>query len=186
MVPRISSHERGILWDHGPTHSSEVLELHLECVLLVRGLGFSDVSWKHLAKWPKFHFLRVSGRVDAVAPCTVMFSPLPAPKGALIRIYKERLWMLSLGASFQVEYYFSGKLHNKWNWQFQDEMENRWRRRLNEEFPSEEGDGWDVCFELDFRGVLVIFLLPSSSGGWKVDSIFCLFVSCGLLYNISS
>ena len=166
------------------------MNLSGDVFLMVPDLSFSDVSWKRLAKKKKKKRARISLPLNfldgsiSVARCNVLFFFSPI---LLSAISKKGFWSESTRGracecyhyehNFQLEYYFSRKLHNKWNWQFQDETENRWGQRLSEYFPTEEGtvvceDSQAVCFKLYSLQVLVLFSVSSSTTGWKMDSLF--------------
>ena len=168
-----------------------ILELKWGCVFNGPRLEFlwcqlEAPCKKKKKKEPESHFHWISwmGRSQwhAVMFFFFFFSPI-----LLSAISKKGFWSESTRGracecyhyehNFQLEYYFSRKLHNKWNWQFQDETENRWGQRLSEYFPTEEGtvvceDSQAVCFKLYSLQVLVLFSVSSSTTGWKMDSLF--------------
>lgn len=126
----------------------ESLNLSGDVFLMVPDFSFSDVSWKRLAKKKAriplpLNFL--DGSIS-VARCNVIFSFFFFSPFFYLLFQKKGFWSESTRGracecyhyehNFQLEYYFSRKLHNKWNWQFQDETENRWGQRLNEYFPT--------------------------------------------------
>lgn len=76
-----------------------------------------------------------------------------------------------------MEYYFSRKLHNKWNWQFGDEIENRQGQSLNVDFKLEKGLEFKKIVESSASNYVLLeclfVLVCLSATEWKVLSVSC-------------